>query len=83
MTVPLCLECHGKIHGKDFVEAKRLQRVGIDKAKEAGAYQGRVAGANSLNHERIRELVDSGETHASTAKIIGCSTKTVQRVIRS
>ena len=50
MTVPLCLECHGKIHGKDFVEAKRLQRVGIDKAKEAGAYQGRVAGANSLTY---------------------------------
>ena len=32
-TVPLCLKCHGIIHNKDLVKLKRLQMIGIAKAK--------------------------------------------------
>lgn len=41
--VPLCTECHGKIHGKDFIKMRRLQIEGIALTKERGAYKGHKA----------------------------------------
>ena len=28
-TVPLCIICHGKIHGRDFLNHKQLTRQGL------------------------------------------------------
>ena len=40
-VVVLCNECHGKIHGVDMVKHRKLQREGIERAKEQGKYKGR------------------------------------------
>lgn len=37
----LCVECHGKIHGKDFIKSKRLQAEGIARAIAGGKVFGR------------------------------------------
>jgi hypothetical protein len=38
-TVPLCIKCHGIVHGRDFVKSRNLQRIGIEKAKMEGKYK--------------------------------------------
>ena len=39
--VPLCLECHGLIHDKNYNENwKELQKIGIERAKQEGKYKG-------------------------------------------
>ncbi len=45
MTLPLCIICHGKVHNRDFLKIKELQKIGIEKAKKAGKYKGRVDGS--------------------------------------
>lgn len=35
-TVPLCEECHGKIHGIDFTNHSILTKEGLKRAKEKG-----------------------------------------------
>jgi hypothetical protein len=45
MTLPLCIICHGKVHNRDFLKIKELQKIGIKKAKERGVYKGRKRGA--------------------------------------
>jgi hypothetical protein len=40
-TIPLCIVCHGKVHNRDFMKIKELQKIGIEKAKANGKYLGR------------------------------------------
>ncbi|WP_222705803.1 recombinase family protein [Salidesulfovibrio onnuriiensis] len=58
---------------------RERQMAGIAKAKAEGKYKGRPATAN---RDAIGEMLANGSSHASIAKILGVSTKTVQRVRR-
>ena len=40
-TIPLCLSCHSKVHGKDFVKMSKLKKIGLEKAKKRGIFPGR------------------------------------------
>lgn len=39
-TVPLCPSCHGKVHGVDFLNHKKLTKEGLVNAKERGVKLG-------------------------------------------
>lgn len=52
--MPLCAECHGKIHGKDFIKMRRLQREGKAIAKANGNQIGRFTGTTiEINKSKI------------------------------
>lgn len=84
-TIPLCSECHGKIHGMVLTK-KHIQRIGIEKAKKEGRYKGRKAGSMYTDQEflnKYKTVVDSlvsGNTFRKTAEIGNCSVGTVQKV---
>lgn len=43
-TIPLCGECHGKVHGLDFTNHRALTRAGIEKARAKGVLLGNRTG---------------------------------------
>ena len=59
---------------------RERQKDGIERAKAAGVYNG---GRRRLDHERIRELLDSGESPSSIARSIGCSRMQVYRISKA
>jgi hypothetical protein len=80
-TVPLCVECHGKVHGKDMVRMARLQRAGIEVAKRKGIYKGRQPGTTKGEPERARELRAKGLKVSEIAQALRTSKRTVQRYL--
>jgi hypothetical protein len=74
----LCLECHGKIHGRDFVRYKELQRQGIEKAKARGAYKGRQ---KSISRLAICMLNTAGYSTYAIADALDISRMTVHRCL--
>ena len=41
-TIPLCVECHGKVHGRDYLKHTRLARIAREKKRqETGRCEGR------------------------------------------
>jgi len=56
------------------------QREGIEKAKQAGKYQGRK---KTLNHEDIKASLEGGLSIRKTAEALKVSVSSVQRVKRS
>lgn len=46
--IPLCEECHGKVHGKNFLNHKELTKLGLKKSKLAGTILG---SPENLTHE--------------------------------
>jgi len=56
------------------------QREGIEKAKQAGKYQGRK---KTLNHEDIKASLESGLSIRKAAEALKVSVSSVQRVKRS
>ena len=59
-------------------------KVGIDKAAgryEAASIGGKKGGSREkYDKDEIRRLLDKGKSHKEIAALLGCSTKTVQRV---
>jgi hypothetical protein len=82
-TVPLCVVCHGKVHGKDFLKAKFLQAAGIAVARKAGKYKGRQVGTTKAQPERAKELRDLGLSAEEVARSLGVSRNTAFRYLRS
>jgi predicted DNA-binding protein YlxM (UPF0122 family) len=87
-ALPLCIVCHGKVHGKDFLNHKELQRIGIEKAKNRGVYFGRKAGtyegdfkflSKDKNMKIILHLLDD-LTYDEISKKLNVSTTTVTKV---
>ena len=85
-TVPLCGECHGKIHNLNFRDHSILVKMGVEKAKEQGKILGRPLGSvlesNELisKHADIAALLIEGFSTRKTAKLTQKGHSTVQRV---
>ena len=62
----------------DYEDRRDRQRQGIDLAKQAGRYKGRIARTNT--HERIITLRGAGHSIAATARLADCSISQVKRI---
>jgi hypothetical protein len=82
-TVPLCTECHGKVHGRNMVHMAELSRLGIQVAKRKGIYNGRKKGTTKGEPSRAKELRAKGLTTAEIAQTMGTTKRTVQRYLKS
>lgn len=51
-TIPLCINCHGLVHNRDFVKSRTLQKIGIEKAKKEGKYK------NNGRYNKIETIED-------------------------
>jgi predicted HNH restriction endonuclease len=40
-TIPLCEQCHGKVHDRKFTNHKEMTRMGLEKAKARGVKLGK------------------------------------------
>jgi uncharacterized protein YerC len=87
-TIALCIICHSKVHGKDLLKLRELARIGTQKARANGVVFGRKVGSKEPievwmakpNIKQIAGLLKDNHSIRDIAKIIGCSTKTVQKV---
>ncbi len=82
-TIPLCVICHGKVHGKDFLNMRRLSLIGLKKAKKSGIKLGRKKGTHEdlikKHADVVLNLMD-GYSLRNTAKHLNKAFSTVQRV---
>jgi DNA invertase Pin-like site-specific DNA recombinase len=62
----------------DYETRRERQRQGVQLAKSAGKYLGRVA--DITIHKRIVALRDAGQTIRRTAELSGCSPSQVKRI---
>lgn len=81
-TVPLCLECHGKVHGIDAVRFKTLQRIGIAQARADGKYKGRKPGGTKADRPQAKEMRAKGLKPAEIALALGISERTAFRYLK-
>jgi len=87
-TIPLCIVCHSRVHGKDFVKFQSLARLGIKRYVENGGKLGRKVGTKESNeqfmskpiNQQIKGLVEDEVSVRSIANSIGVSTKTIVKV---
>lgn len=62
----------------DYEPRRERQRQGVQRAKSAGKYTGRIA--NTTIHQRIVALRGAGHTIQRTAELSGCSLSQVKRI---
>lgn len=87
-TLPLCIICHGKVHNRDFMKIKELQRVGIEKAKLKGLFKGRKKNTVEPSEKfllkpkskKIKEYLLKGYTKAQIIKLADSSFQTIYKV---
>lgn len=63
-TIPLCIICHGKVHGIDFTNHGILTKEGLKRAKEKGVKlgnpqnftnEGRQKGSNTIIKNKLKD----------------------------
>jgi len=87
-VIPLCPICHGKVHGRNFLNHKELQRLGIEKAKLEGKFVGRSKGTKEsvekfLSKRKnldIINLLKQKKSYVEISKILKCSATTITKV---
>jgi hypothetical protein len=87
-TIPLCLKCHGLVHGKDLLNMRNLQKSGIEKAIKEGKYTGRVKGSSDKVSDYLElkitkdiiECLNDGLSLRQTTRKVNSSLGTVQKV---
>ncbi len=87
-TIPLCIICHGKVHGSDFLKHKELQKIGIEKAKSEGKFIGRLKGTKEDKNTFLNkpknlyavELLDKGFNHIQVSKMSGLHVNTITKI---
>jgi hypothetical protein len=91
-TIPLCVKCHGLVHGRDFVKSRNLQLIGIQKAKLAGKYKGgrpkkSVESFDDwIKKKAVKEIcvyrTTTNYSYRDIASAVGCSINTVTKAYR-
>ncbi|EKF40584.1 resolvase [Nitratireductor indicus C115] len=74
------LDMLAAIARKDYVDRRRRQAQGIQKAKAAGAYRGRPE--DTERNAALMDMLKRGQTWASIVKATGVSTSTLSRLPR-
>jgi hypothetical protein len=83
--IPLCLECHGKIHNKRYNNKwKELQKIGIEKAKAEGRYRGGTKKKIDINkykdlkQDYMNRLINKTEF----SELLGVSRPTLNKILK-
>ena len=89
-TVPLCVKCHGLVHGMNFLKSRNLQAIGIQKAKLKGAYKNngnnrkQETFENWIKKKLIKEIcvyrINTNYSYREIATAVSCSVGTIQKV---
>lgn len=79
-TQDLMLSIMGAVAQFERTMIRERQREGISKAKERGAYKGRI---KTIDDAAIRAHVKAGNSYRSTAKALGVGVSTVQRAMKN
>jgi hypothetical protein len=79
--VPLCEACHNSIHGTKILN-KELQRVGIEKAKAEGKFNGRKPVNIPSFHKQYVRYVNREVNKVELAKELGITRPTLDRLIK-
>lgn len=74
-TIPLCEECHSKVHEQDFTNHSELTRIGVQKAREAGGNHGRPV--IEVDFKKVTKLRKRGLKYSEIAKVLGIGTTTL------
>lgn len=65
--IPLCIKCHGLVHGKDLLTMRRLSKEGLERAKLRGVklgnpenlkYEHRLMGAQAMKEKANLEPIN-------------------------
>lgn len=88
-TIPLCIVCHSKVHDKDFVKLRELQKIGYQKARKErpwksarpiGSVESFEVWMEKPKTKQIAGLLKDKHSIRDIAKLTNSSTKTVQKV---
>ena len=77
----LCVEHHGMIHSVrpgSWAHRKKLQRIGIERAKKEGKFKGRQP---TIDYKEVERLWDSGLGATEIAKQMGINRTSVYRIL--
>ena len=82
-VVSICSPCHARVHelGVRRGNMRELQKIGIERAKKAGKYQGRHPPARAKAKE-VAEMLTLGNTRAHIAETLGISIASIYRIQR-
>ncbi len=85
--MPLCLECHGKVHDKDMLRMAQLRIIGMEAARKAGKRWGgsKKGWRWRVSDEQVNAIHDMrghGKKIAAIARVTGLSRPTIYRVLR-
>jgi hypothetical protein len=84
MTIPLCIICHGKVHDVDFVKMKKLQKEGIERAKQNGVYSETIEEFLSKpSHSEAVRLIDTWRFDIDQiCQMVNLSKSTVKKIYK-
>ncbi|OJX09629.1 MAG: resolvase [Caedibacter sp. 37-49] len=74
----MMLDMLAAVARKDYVDRRRRQSEGIDKARADGKYKGRSV--NPKLHENIAALLNVGKSYSDIVSLLGCSRSTISKV---
>ena len=74
-TLPLCHECHSKVHNQDFTNHSELTKKGIKKAREAGGNHGRPI--VEVDFKKVKRLRKKGMSYKEIAKVLNIGETTL------
>ena len=80
-TVPLCSECHGKVHGIDYTNHGELTCKGLKKAAAVGRVGGRPPALTRKEVFQIADAMKSEKTRKSIADDFGICKATLYRYV--
>ena len=88
-TIPVCIKCHGLIHGKDFLKLEKLRKDAYFKRRKENPWKsGRKEGVREsvekfMSKERSQKIayyLKAGYSFRKTADMVDCSVSLVQKV---
>lgn len=85
-TVPLCTDCHAKVHGRRAMACGELIKAGIARAKARGVQvggknKGAWAKVDPSQQELIKRRKAEGVKVSHIAREVGASRQTIYRIL--
>lgn len=80
--LPLCYDCHDKVHGSG-IKLSPLIKLGMEKARKAGKHIGAPVKVSDKLKQSARDLKSFGLTYKEVAMILGISVGSVFSAIRA